>query len=96
LLGRGLSVREGDLVSIELAPDNLLRAAVLVYGLPLTGAILASAAAWLLGADDLVAAAMAVVGTGFGITAGRMRLRKALCLRNFTPTVIARLAGAND
>ena len=95
LLARGLEVREGDRVGIELAPDNLLRAALLVYGLPLTGAIIASAAAWLLGAEDLVAAAMAAVGTGFGITIGRMRVRKALCLRNFTPTVTARLAGAS-
>jgi positive regulator of sigma E activity len=89
-------VREGDRVSIELAPDNLLLAALLVYGLPLTGAIIASAAAWFLGAGDLIAAAMAVVGTGVGMTIGRMRLRKARCLRNFIPTVTARLSGASD
>jgi len=96
LLAQGLAVREGDRVSIELAPDNLLLAALLVYGLPLTGAIIASAAAWFLGAGDLIAAAMAVVGTGVGMTIGRMRLRKARCLRNFIPTVTARLSGASD
>jgi positive regulator of sigma E activity len=96
LLARGLAVREGDRVSIELAPDNLLRAALLVYGLPLTGAITASAVAWLLGADDLIAAAMAVVGTGLGMMTGRVRLRKSRCLRNFVPTVTARLSGASD
>ena len=95
-LARGLAVQEGDRVSIELASDNLLRAALLVYGLPLTGAVIASAAAWLLGADDLIAAAMAVLGTGVGMTIGRMRLRKAHCLRNFVPTVTARLSGTSD
>ena len=95
-LAQGLAVREGDRVSIELAPDNLLRAALLVYGLPLTGAIIASAAAWLLGADDLIAAAMAVLGTGVGMTTGRMRLRKTRCLRNFVPMVTARLSVASD
>ena len=96
LLPRDLAVREGDRVSIELAPENLLRAASLVYGLPLTGAIIASAAAGLLGVNDLAALTMAAVGTVSGMTIGRLRLRKALCLRNFTPTVTARLAGAGN
>ena len=95
LLARGVAVREGDWVSVELAPENLLHAALLVYGLPLTGAIVASAAAWLLGASDLIAAAMAVAGTGVGLMTGRMRLRKARCLRSFIPTVTARLSGVS-
>jgi len=83
-------------VSIQLAPKNLLRAALIVYGLPLTGAIGASAAAYVLGASDPAAVAMALVGAGLGLLIGRLRLRQARCLRDFTPTVTERLALADD
>ena len=83
-------------MSVELAPDSLLRAALLVYGLPLTGAVIGATAAHLFGISDVAAVAMVMAGAGFGIAIGRLRLRKALCLRDFTPTVIARLAGAHD
>ena len=94
LIAQGLEVRAGDRVSIQLAPANLMRAALLVYGLPLTGAIVASAAAWLLGTGDSGAVAMALFGAGLGMLLGRLRLRKARCLRDFTPTVTERLAAA--
>jgi len=96
LLAQGLAVREGDSVRVQLAPRNLLRAALIVYGLPLTGAIVASAAAWLLGASEPAAVAMALVGAGLGLLIGRLRLRQARCLREFTPTVTERLALAGD
>lgn len=96
LIGHGLAVREGDTVTIRLAPKNLLRAALIVYGLPLTGAIVASAAAWQLGASDPAAAAMALVGACVGLLIGRLRLRRARCLRDFTPMVTERLALADD
>jgi sigma-E factor negative regulatory protein RseC len=96
LIAHGLLVREGDRVSIQLAPKNLLRAALIVYGLPLTGAIGASAAAYVLGASDPAAVAMALVGAGLGLLLGRLRLRQARCLRDFTPTVTERLALADD
>jgi len=94
LIAQGLEVRAGDRVSIQLAPANLMHAALLVYGLPLTGAIVASAAAWLLGTGDSGAVAMALFGAGLGMLLGRLRLRKARCLRDFTPTVTERLAAA--
>ena len=79
-----------------MAPDNLLRAALFVYGLPLAGAIIASAVAWSFGVGDHAAAALALVGAGMGIVLGRLRLGKAGCLRDFTPTVTERLAVAGD
>ena len=96
LIAHGLAVREGDRVSIQLAPKNLLRAALIVYGLPLTGAVVASAAAHLLGASDPAAVAMVLVGAGLGLLIGRLRLRRTRCLRDFTPTVTARLTLASD
>ena len=96
LIAHGLAVREGDRVSIELAPKNLLRAALIVYGLPLTGAIAASATAYLLGASEPAAVAMALVGAVLGSLVGRLRLREARCLRDFTPTVTERLVLTDD
>jgi sigma-E factor negative regulatory protein RseC len=96
LITHGLAVREGDSVTIQLAPKNLLRAALIVYGLPLTGAVAASAAAWLLGVGEPAAVAMALLGAGLGLLIGRLRLRRARCLRDFTPTVTERLALAGD
>ena len=81
---------------VRLAPKNLLRAALIVYGLPLTGAIAASVVAHLLGASDPAAVAMALLGAGLGLLIGRLRLRRARCLRDFTPTVAERLALAGD
>lgn len=96
LIAHGLAVREGDSVCIQLAPKNLLRAALIVYGLPLAGAITAAAMAYLLGASDPAAVAMVLVGAGLGLLIGRLRLRQTRCLRDFTPTVTERLVLADD
>lgn len=93
LLAAGLDLNEGDEVCIELAPHNVLRAAVIVYGLPLGGAITGAAAAYLAGAGDLGAAVAALVGLAAGLTVGRHRLRQAACLKNFTPVITGRVAG---
>ena len=81
---------------IQLAPKNLLRAALIVYGLPLAGAITAAGAAYLLGASDPAAVTMVLVGAGLGLLIGRLRLRQARCLRDFTPTVTERIVLAGD
>ena len=41
-----LSLAAGDIVEISLAPDNLLRASLIVYGLPLMGAVVAVSVAY--------------------------------------------------
>ena len=95
LIAGGVVVREGDEVRVELAPDNLLRAALIVYGLPLAGALVGAGVAYLIGAGDLGAAVSALGGIALGVAAGRARLRRGNCLRRFTPTVTARLAVAD-
>ncbi len=84
---------EGDLVELSLPPDNLLRAAVLVYGLPLAGAIGGAALAYGSGLGDAGAALLALAGVAVGLAAGRMRLRREACLRHFVPTIGKRLSG---
>ena len=76
----GIAARVDDVVEVALAPHNLLRAAVIVYGLPLLGA-------YALDFTDAGAAIAALVGLGGGLMASRYRLQQASCLRRFTPTV---------
>ncbi len=91
LITRGLQVREGDEVRIELAPGNLLQASVIVYGLPLAGAVLGAAVAYFFGLGELYAAMAALGGILAGLILARLRLRRSGCFRQFTPTIVERL-----
>ena len=88
----GLELAEGDVVDIELAPGNILRAALLVYGLPLAGAIFGAALAFLNALGDGGAAALAIAGLFAGALVSRSRLESASCLARFTPAVSRRIA----
>jgi len=92
LIGAGLAVSEGDEVRIELEPRNLLRASLIVYGVPLVSAVTAAALAYWADLRDLDAALAALGGIVFGLFLARFRLGKSDCLRQFTPTVIERIA----
>jgi sigma-E factor negative regulatory protein RseC len=89
LIAPGMHVSAGDRVSIELAPRNLLRASLLVYGLPLAGAVGGAALAYLSGFGDAGGAIAALAGAGAGLLAGRYRLRQAGCLKDLTPSIAA-------
>lgn len=84
---KALELVAGDTVSIELAPGNVLGAALVVYGLPLAGAATAALLAYALGLGDAGAALLALGGLCAGALAGRRRLRRAGCLARFTPTL---------
>jgi sigma-E factor negative regulatory protein RseC len=83
-----LQVKNGDLVSLVLAPRNILHAAVIVYGYPLAGAVSAATIALGMGLDDGYGAIAALTGLGTGIAVAKLRLSKVQCLRDFTPTVV--------
>lgn len=89
LVPAGCQLSVGDEVRLELAPDSVLSAAFTVYGLPLAGAIVGAGVAYLSGLGDLGAATVALTGLLAGIVLGRARLRRAACLRRFTPTIVA-------
>lgn len=91
-----LDVRNGDLVSIMLEPRNVLRAAIIVYGYPLTGAVLAAFVAYGVGLADSAAALAALSGLVAGILIAKVRLQNTRCLRDFTPIVVDRLTAASD
>ncbi|MGB5491579.1 MAG: SoxR reducing system RseC family protein [Woeseiaceae bacterium] len=94
LVGTGLAVSEGDEVRIELAPSDVLKASIIVYGTPLAGAVTAAVIAYLAGLGDLYAALAAIFGLASGLLVARTRLQKAGCLRRFTPTVVERIAAS--
>jgi sigma-E factor negative regulatory protein RseC len=91
IVGEHLSLAEGDSVELRLASDNLLKAALIVYGMPLFGAITAAGLAYLLQLGDSVAALAALTGLVIGLLIGRWLLSRGECLENFVPYVEKRL-----
>lgn len=90
MIAADVDVRQGDEVFISLEPKNLLHAAILVYGMPLGGAVLATMAAYGLGLGDAAAALTALAGIAAGFLVARLKLQNARCLRQFVPTVTGR------
>ena len=79
-----------------MLPRNVLRAAILVYGYPLAGAVLAAICAYAAGLSDLLAAAAALLGLAAGMLLARARLRNERCLRDFMPMVVQKLPTARS
>jgi len=95
-VAENLDVHSGDLVSIALAPRNILRAALIVYGYPLFGAVSAAIMSFAIGLGDAYGALAALFGLVSGILVARFRLRNTRCLRAFTPTVVDRTPSVPD
>lgn len=93
LLVNDVQLQAGDRVCIELAPNNVLQAALIAYGLPLCGAVGGALLGSLAGMGDSGAAGASVAGAALGILIGRRRLQRADCLHRFTPVVASRLVG---
>lgn len=89
-IAAGVDVHVGDEVSIELAPRHLLNAALIVYGLPLVGALIGAGIAYGLGVGDLYASLAGLAGIAAGIAIARRRAAREQC--RFTPTIIAKHA----
>ncbi len=91
-----LQLKSGDTVRIVLEPGNVLRAAVLVYGYPLSGAVLAALVALMLGFGDVAAAVAALLGLLAGFLVARIQLRNTGCLKEFTPIIVDKLVVPED
>ena len=83
-------IEVGDNVRIALAPDRVLAAALIVYGMPLAGGVVGAVAGYLAGLGDAGAATSALAGLAVGAILGRARLRRDRSLRRLTPTIVAR------
>ncbi len=89
-----MHLAEGDNVEIALTPNNLLQAALTVYGLPMLGAVAGAGLAYVMMLGDAAAASAAILGLLGGLVAGRWRLRHAACLASFVPRIEKRLRSA--
>ncbi len=83
---------KGDEVTLELAPHSVLQAALLVYGVPLLVVAAVSVLAVLLGWSDLEFVAVMFGAGALGVFIGRRRLRRTNCLKQFTPTILEKVA----
>ncbi len=90
----GMDLKPGDDVRLTLAPSHLLRAAVLAYGMPLAGVIIALGIAWIMSRtlNDVLAVVLAICGLVAGALFGRHFLNQDDCLKNLVPTVSERNA----
>ena len=90
----GVTVTTGDVVRLSLLPARLLRAAGIVYGVPLAGALVAAGAAGLAGLGELGAALAALTGLAVGYFLAKSFVQREACLREFTPLVTAHISSA--
>lgn len=84
-----LRLQPNDAVELGIADGDLLRASLLVYGLPLVTAMLAAAAAHLANATDAATVVAGLAGLLAGLAVARLRLRQVSCLKNLTPKIVA-------
>ena len=96
-VAEGVALHVGDRVRLELLPAHLLRAAWLVYGLPLFGMLLAVVAASqiLAPGNDIAAVLFAAFGLVAGALLGRRAVNRSGCLRHCVPTASAIIRFAN-
>jgi len=88
-----LEVGDGDDVWLEFPSQNLLRAALIVYGLPLAGMLVVAGGTYLAGSSDLQAVAATLLAGLGGVATGRAYLQRRGCLRRFMPRVTGCPAG---
>lgn len=86
-IDKSQQLETGDRVRLCLAADNVLRAAILVYGVPLLGALIGVIGSYALALGDAGTALAAIAGLTAGALASRRRLRRESCLRRFTPSI---------
>ncbi len=88
-LPTGHVYRTGEAVTLTIASSSLLRAALLAYGLPLAGIVLALTTGWLVMAplSDFAAVMIALAGLLAGFYGGRRQLRKDAWCKQFVPSI---------
>ena len=82
-----LELHKGDPVWLDLASQDLLHAALVAYGLPLAGMLVAAGGVYLAAPGDLQAILVTLLGGFVGVVASRIYVRRRSCLRRLTPRV---------
>jgi sigma-E factor negative regulatory protein RseC len=83
------TLQPGDAIVLTLDGTRLLHASLLVYGLPLAGALLATCLGWLFfqPLTDVAGVILAVAGLAAGLLVSHRYLLRNACLRQFVPTI---------
>ena len=92
-IAEGLSVVAGDRVTLSVAERGLVRAALCLYGAPLSGMLIATLLAVLVAGpqNDVAALLFSLAGLVAGGAVGARFARRRVCIRHLTPTIMARL-----
>lgn len=85
----GMTLNPGDRVTLTLAPHNLLRAAMIVYGLPLVLMVVAVvfASSFDFVGSDAAMVLLALGGLGVGFALGRHLLTRTGACDRFLPVI---------
>jgi len=85
----GMHLQAGDAVTLTVAPRQLLRGAVLAYGLPLLAMLLSVAMAAALNGSpgDILPAGVGIAGLVSGIWLSRRYLRRDTACAHFMPII---------
>ena len=86
----GLSLRPGDAVQLSLPPGRLIRAVLLLYGLPLAALLLVCGIAYLTGQSEIATIALALIALCAGFVAAGWSSRRDACLSDLRPTASER------
>lgn len=94
----GITFEIGDVVTLTLAPAQLLRAALIAYGLPLVALV---GSAWLAsgvagGQDNPAAIGIVLAGMALGFLASRRILDRDASCRQFVPAIESRVVGEDQ
>lgn len=86
-----VSLAVGDSVELQMPARNLRTAALIVYGLPLLGALTGATLAFGLQLSELAGVAVVVASATVGAAIGRWHLGQTDCLQQFVPQVQKRI-----
>ncbi len=88
-IASGLNIAAGDRVTLSLAPEDLVHAALYAYGAPLAGLLIGSGLAYLLidPLTDASALVFSVVGLLAGGALGRTMGRRDSCVSQLSPSI---------
>jgi len=85
--GEGDAIAVGDRVELQLGSHRVLQAALIAYGLPLSGALVAASLAYWFAPGDLESALAAILGMAIGMLIARRRLQRRNCLHEMLPGI---------
>ena len=83
----GMSLKAGDQIRLVISSRQLLNAAVLAYGVPLAGLLMAAGVGWLVTGDDRLSALAGAAGLIAGVWMSRWQVAAQSSCDRFVPLI---------